>query len=55
MFAAFHPHHVGAEIGEQARAKRAGEHVSEVKHANAGELKGDLDGVAEGPMVGAIL
>ncbi len=39
VFAAFDPDDVGAEIGEQAGAKRAGEHVSEIQHPDARERR----------------
>src|SRR5581483_5855343 len=48
MLAAFHAHHVRAEVGEQARAERAGEHVGEIEHADAGERRGNFAVIVAG-------
>jgi hypothetical protein len=35
VLAALHAHHISTEIGQQARTKRAGEHVSEIQDSDS--------------------
>jgi hypothetical protein len=40
MLTTFHPNHIGAQIGQQAGAERAGEHVGEIQDSDSRQGRG---------------